>query len=235
MNNLEYPSDLMAVKDVHVFKYADRPVLQFQCQITILVKDPGQPCGRPQCAEPSGQGDGSGGSAGPAPAPKPAKGGEASKPAASAASAKAASSASAAASPAAPASSAAPAKASSAAPAKAASSAPAKAASSAPAKAAGRKRRDVPIEQHPNAAGTMDISSRLSILDIEDQPSQLPASLSARQQPSFFDRPVILSHQQDGICMSTAGFSAFIVMAIALIAAVVTITACMLFRNNAKQ
>jgi hypothetical protein len=82
----------------------------------------------------------------------------------------------------------------------------------------------------------MDISSRLSILDIEDQPSQLPASLSARQQqPSFFDRPVILSRQQDGICMSTAGFSAFIVMAVALIAAVVTITACMLFRNNAKQ
>jgi hypothetical protein len=33
MNNLEYPSDLMAVKEVHVFKYADRPVLQFQCQV----------------------------------------------------------------------------------------------------------------------------------------------------------------------------------------------------------
>ncbi len=33
MNNLEYPTDLMAVKEVHVFKYADRPVLQFQCQV----------------------------------------------------------------------------------------------------------------------------------------------------------------------------------------------------------
>jgi hypothetical protein len=33
MNNLEYPSDLMAVKEVHVFKYADRPALQFQCQV----------------------------------------------------------------------------------------------------------------------------------------------------------------------------------------------------------
>jgi hypothetical protein len=33
MNNIEYPTDLMAVKEVHVFKYADRPVLQFQCQV----------------------------------------------------------------------------------------------------------------------------------------------------------------------------------------------------------
>jgi hypothetical protein len=66
------------------------------------------------------------------------------------------------------------------------------------------------------------------------QPSQLPASLHGRQ-PAFFDRPVILSHQQDGICMSTAGFSAFMVMAVALIAAVVTITGCMLFRSNNKQ
>lgn len=33
LNNLEYPSDLGAVKEVHVFKYADRPALQFQCQV----------------------------------------------------------------------------------------------------------------------------------------------------------------------------------------------------------
>jgi hypothetical protein len=58
MNNLEYPTDLMAVKEVHVFKYADRPILQFQCQITILVKEPNGQCARPQCSEPPGQGDG---------------------------------------------------------------------------------------------------------------------------------------------------------------------------------
>jgi hypothetical protein len=126
-------------------------------QITILVKDPNAPCARPTCAEPSGQGDGSGGSGAPAvSAPKvPAKaaGGAVSAPAASG-------NATAAASPASPAKAAAP----------AASSAPAKAASSAPKSAkGGRKRRDAPIEEHPNAAGTMDISSRLSILDIEDQ------------------------------------------------------------------
>ena len=33
LGNLEYPADLMAVKEVHVFKYADRPALQFQCQV----------------------------------------------------------------------------------------------------------------------------------------------------------------------------------------------------------
>jgi len=60
MGNLEYPTDLMGVKEVHVFKYNDRPALQFQCQITILIKEPNAQCIRPQCAEPGGKGDGSG-------------------------------------------------------------------------------------------------------------------------------------------------------------------------------
>ena len=38
LNNLEYPADLEAGIDAHVFKYADRADLYFQCQITILVK-----------------------------------------------------------------------------------------------------------------------------------------------------------------------------------------------------
>lgn len=58
MGNLDYPSDLMGVKEVHVFKYADRPALQFQCQITILIKEPNGQCIRPECAEPEGRGGG---------------------------------------------------------------------------------------------------------------------------------------------------------------------------------
>jgi hypothetical protein len=46
---------------VHVFKYVDRPQLQFQCQISIVIKNASTSvCARPACAEPSGEGDGSG-------------------------------------------------------------------------------------------------------------------------------------------------------------------------------
>ena len=59
MGNVEYPTDLMGVKEVHVFKYADRPALFFQCQISITVKEPNEECIRPECADPEGRGDGS--------------------------------------------------------------------------------------------------------------------------------------------------------------------------------
>ncbi|KAE9553271.1 hypothetical protein FO519_003529 [Halicephalobus sp. NKZ332] len=54
LNNLEYPTDLMAGQEAHVYKYADRSQLFYQCQITITIKEPGEECSRPQCEEPSG-------------------------------------------------------------------------------------------------------------------------------------------------------------------------------------
>uniref|UniRef100_A0A914WLF8 ZP domain-containing protein n=1 Tax=Plectus sambesii TaxID=2011161 RepID=A0A914WLF8_9BILA len=51
LGNLEYATDLMAGKEAHVFKYADRTNLYFNCQIRITIKDPGTECERPQCPE----------------------------------------------------------------------------------------------------------------------------------------------------------------------------------------
>ena len=38
LDNIEYPTSLMAQKEVHVFKYADRPILQFQCQVCSRIR-----------------------------------------------------------------------------------------------------------------------------------------------------------------------------------------------------
>ncbi|KJH52605.1 zona pellucida-like domain protein [Dictyocaulus viviparus] len=56
LNNLEYPTDLMAGQEAHVYKYADRSQLFYQCQISITVKDPSTECVRPKCPEPQGFG-----------------------------------------------------------------------------------------------------------------------------------------------------------------------------------
>ncbi|VDM36712.1 unnamed protein product [Toxocara canis] len=56
LNNLEYPTDLMAGQEAHVYKYADRSQLFYQCQISITIKEPNSECPRPQCTEPAGFG-----------------------------------------------------------------------------------------------------------------------------------------------------------------------------------
>ncbi|KAI6227976.1 ZP domain-containing protein [Aphelenchoides besseyi] len=56
LNNLEYPTDLSAGQEAHVYKYADRSQLFYQCQISITIKEPNSECARPQCTEPQGFG-----------------------------------------------------------------------------------------------------------------------------------------------------------------------------------
>lgn len=49
LGNLEYTTDLIAWREVHVFKYADRVVTYFQCQIEITLKEPNGLCPKPVC------------------------------------------------------------------------------------------------------------------------------------------------------------------------------------------
>lgn len=46
----------MAGQEAHVYKYADRSQLFYQCQISITIKEPNSECQRPQCVEPQGFG-----------------------------------------------------------------------------------------------------------------------------------------------------------------------------------
>lgn len=50
LNNIEYPEDLLAGQEAHVYKYADRESLYYQCQISIQVKESGD-CVRPKCPD----------------------------------------------------------------------------------------------------------------------------------------------------------------------------------------
>jgi hypothetical protein len=161
MGNLEYPTDLMAVREVHVFKYADRPALFFQCQIEIAVKEPNGNCAeqtQPKCEVPKGAGDGN---------PNER-----------------------------------------------------------------RKRRAANQSQAPPAA-LIDVDARLETLELDDQVSTLPSDLAHRvPAPRQLYAPVAVYRDQDGVCMSTGGFAAFLTIAVALIAAVVTVASCLLFRRE---
>lgn len=42
LQNLEYVSDLMVGKEAHVYKYADRQSMFFDCQIMLTIKEPSQ-------------------------------------------------------------------------------------------------------------------------------------------------------------------------------------------------
>jgi hypothetical protein len=151
MNNLEYPTDLMGGVEAHVFKYADRPQLFFQCQIAITVKEPNEECGRPQCSEPAGRGG-------------------------------------------------------------------------------GRKRRSV---HKPEAAGITDVVADISTLDIDDNLRALPKEIAYRAPaPHFLHTPIRIG-QQEGICLSPATFAVFMVLAVALIGAVATISTCLMRREKA--
>jgi hypothetical protein len=161
MGNIEYPSDLMGVKEVHVFKYADRPALFFQCQIQITVKEPNAECIRPECQEPGGSGDGSG--------------------------------------------------------------------SGAANVSGARGKRSV--ARLPSGE-TVDVRSGVEILDIQDSNAVLPEDLAHRAPASrHLYAPVVVS-QQEGFCMSPVTLAVFVVAALAVAAATVTVA---LLKSNQKQ
>ncbi|TMS37264.1 hypothetical protein L596_004236 [Steinernema carpocapsae] len=53
LQNLDYVSDLMVGKEAHVYKYADRQSMFFDCEITLTIKEPNQQfCDVPMCPDP---------------------------------------------------------------------------------------------------------------------------------------------------------------------------------------
>uniref|UniRef100_A0A1I7UVJ5 ZP domain-containing protein n=1 Tax=Caenorhabditis tropicalis TaxID=1561998 RepID=A0A1I7UVJ5_9PELO len=58
LTDLEYPENLLAGQEAHVYKFADRDALFFECQISITVKEPGEECIRPICSDTRPEGGG---------------------------------------------------------------------------------------------------------------------------------------------------------------------------------
>jgi hypothetical protein len=170
MNNPEYPSDLMAGVEAHVFKYADRADLYFQCQINILVKEPNEDCPRPVCGSPAGRGAG-----GANPAPGPAR----------------------------------------------QQSDHAWPLSPGSPYLQSRKKRDTAA----NLAGTVDVLSHMSALDIQDRNTRLPTTLShlAVSKPS---------QVQQGLCFSPTTISVFMVLTIGMLLAVASLATFLVLRRG---
>uniref|UniRef100_A0A0K0ESI9 ZP domain-containing protein n=1 Tax=Strongyloides stercoralis TaxID=6248 RepID=A0A0K0ESI9_STRER len=51
INNIEYTSDFVGGQLSSVYKYADRPQMYYQCQISINIKELYQSCPRPNCTD----------------------------------------------------------------------------------------------------------------------------------------------------------------------------------------
>uniref|UniRef100_A0A915PLM4 ZP domain-containing protein n=1 Tax=Setaria digitata TaxID=48799 RepID=A0A915PLM4_9BILA len=153
LNNLEYPTDLMAGQEAHVYKYADRSQLFYQCQISITIKEPNSECARPQCSEPQGFG-----------AVK--TGGTGSKPAAAA-------------------------------------------------QLRLLKKRSAEPEN------IVDVRTDINALEISEDNQALPVDLRHRGRLHHLGQPMVLATVQNGICMSPFGFSIFMGLSVALVAAVI--------------
>ncbi|KAH7727358.1 CBN-CUT-3 protein [Aphelenchoides avenae] len=179
LNNLEYPTDLTAGQEAHVYKFADRAQLFYQCQISITIKEPHGECARPQCAEPQGFGAQKVGGGGAAAAAAPAAGGAAAP----------------------------------------AGGAPA-AGRPAPAQLRLLKKREADFEN------TMDVRAEFNTLDITDKDMALPEALRHRAYAS--SAQTMAQPMNNGICMSSFGFSLFIAMGMAVVAAIVVIASCAL-------
>uniref|UniRef100_A0A914XTF6 ZP domain-containing protein n=1 Tax=Plectus sambesii TaxID=2011161 RepID=A0A914XTF6_9BILA len=218
LNNLEYPTDLMAGQEAHVFKYADRAQLFFQCQITISIKEPNGQCERPTCTTPEGFG--------PA-AQAPAAGAGAAGGAAASADSKPTE---ASAKPAAEKSAASTAAATTAAP-KAAAEATSPAA---PARRRQRQRQRRQANWESDNAGTVDVQSQyVNMLDIADNADVVPSTLSNQRRDPFAYRPIAVNPA--GICVTPSVFAVMLAVVCVVMLGAIGGSAMLMIRRSDKS